>query len=258
MLDNGRYTESTEKRLYSLASEVCCLLGWMSYDASFNSVAQKYYAAGLRAAKYANNNTLGAHILCFMAIQAANNKEEGAAVGLMESAETARKLVPSIMQASLSAHQNAVFVKAGDKRSAAQALKQAFAALERSASEDAPTYLRWFGEAQLRSTEGRFLLATGKAAEATAALENSVVSAARRDQAVRCGALALAYQQAGDLDGALDATHRALDLIDTGIHTQRGMERLHEVHAAFAPQRREPKVNEARARITALIAEQGN
>ncbi|MFJ8078484.1 transcriptional regulator [Streptomyces sp. NPDC096176] len=228
MLDNGRYTQRTGRRLYSLAAEVCCLLGWMSYDASFNSAAQKYYTAALRAAKTAADDTLGAHTLCFMATQAATNEEQRAAVGLMQAAESVRSQVPRIMQASLAAHQTTVFVKAGEKRSAAQALSRAFAALER-ANDDAPAYLRWFGEAQLRSTEGRFLLLTSQADRATDALERSVTHAAPRDQAVRCGTLALAYQQAGDLDGALDATDRALGLIDTGIHTQRGIERLQEV-----------------------------
>ncbi|NIY65498.1 transcriptional regulator [Streptomyces malaysiensis] len=98
-------------------------------------------------------------------------------------------------------------------------------------------------------------MSTGQAAKATDALEKSVDHAPQRDQAVRCGALALAYQQAGDLDGALDATNRALDLIDNaGIHTQRGVERLREVNKALAPYRSEAKVTEVRARITALAA----
>ncbi|WP_413115905.1 tetratricopeptide repeat protein [Streptomyces sp. CY1] len=255
MLDNGRYTEETESRLYALAAEVCCLLGWMNYDASFNSAAQKYYAAALRASRAANDDTLGAHTLCFMAVQAATHQEQMAAVGLMETADSVRRRVSLTMQASLAAHQATVLLKAGQEKAAGQALNRAFAALDRSNGDDTPAYLQWFGEAQLRSTEGRFLLSTGQAAKATDALEKSVDHAPQRDQAVRCGALALAYQQAGDLDGALDATNRALDLIDNaGIHTQRGVERLREVYKALAPYRSEAKVTEVRARIAALAA----
>lgn len=255
MLDKGRYTEETERRLYALAAEVCCLLGWMNYDASFNSAAQKYYAAALRASRAANDDTLGAHTLCFMAVQAATHQEQMAAVGLMESADSVRSRVSPTMQASLAAHQATVLLKAGQERTAGHALNRAFAALERSNSDGTPAYLQWFGEAQLRSTEGRFLLSTGQAAKATDALEKSVDQAPQRDQAVRCGSLSLAYQRAGDLDGALDAAHRALDLIDNGsIHTQRGVERLREVHKSLAPYRSEARVKEIRARITALAA----
>ncbi|MEU2366518.1 transcriptional regulator [Streptomyces noursei] len=254
MLENGRYTEGTAKKLYVLAAEVCCLLGWMSYDASLHSAAQKQYAAALRSAKTAGDDTLGAHTLCFMATQAANHREQLAAVGLMDTAESVRGRVPAIMRASLAAHQTTVYNKAGDKRKAAAALNRAFDALGRVDASDAPSYLAWFGEAQLRSTEGRFLLTTGQAEKATAALACSVAEAAPRDKAVRYGTLAMAYQQAGDLDGALDAAHKAADLIEEGIHSRRGVERLEDVRRAFRTTKSEPKVREVSERIAALAA----
>lgn len=255
MLDNGRYTEETAQRLYTLAAEVCCLLGWMSYDTSLHTAAQQHYTAALRAAKTAGDDTLGAHTLCFMATQAANQNEQGAAVGLMETADAVRTRVPAIMQASLAAHQTTVYSKAGENRKAAHALNRAFDALSRAdTSDDTPPYLTWFGEAQLRSTEGRYLLTSGQARQATEALERSVTQAAPRDRAVRYGTLALAYEQTGDLDGALDSTHKAADLIDQGIHSQRSIERLHEVRTALRPHSNESKVREASERITALAA----
>ncbi|MEU2514301.1 transcriptional regulator [Streptomyces syringium] len=254
MISNSRYTEDIGKRLYTLAAEVCCLLGWMSYDAGLHAAAQKNYTASLRAANTAGDDMLGAHTLCFMATQASNQREQRGAIGLMESATGVSARVPAAMKSSLAAHETTVLCKAGEHRKAAQALNRAFAALERSDNGDRPVYLRWFGESQLRSTEGRFLLATGQADRATDALEKSVAHAAPRDQAVRCGTLALAYQQAGDLDGALDATERAIKYISTGIHTQRGVERLQEVSKALASRRSEPRVKEARARIASLAA----
>ncbi|MFF4530754.1 transcriptional regulator [Streptomyces sp. NPDC001407] len=253
MITNSRYTEEIGQRLFTLAAEVGCLLGWMSYDAGLEAAAQKNYAGALRAAKTADDDMLGAHTLCFMATQATNHKEQRAAVGLMESAASVSNRVPAFMKSSLAAHETTVYCKAGDHKRAAHSLNRAFAALERSGS-DRPAYLRWYGESQLRSTEGRFLLASGQASRATDSLEKSVTHAAPRDQAVRCGTLALAYHQAGDLDGALDATDRALRFIGTGIHTQRGVERLQEVRNALASHQSEPKVKEARARIVALSA----
>ncbi|WP_370421937.1 transcriptional regulator [Streptomyces sp. QH1-20] len=254
MIGNSRYTDEIGKRLYTLAAEVCCLLGWMSYDAGLQAAAQKNYTAALRAANTAGDEMLGAHTLCFMATQASNHREQRAAIGLMESATSVSTRVPAAMKSSLAAHQTTVLCKGGDHKKAAQALNRAFAALEQSDSTDRPSYLRWFGESQLRSTEGRFLLATGQASRATDALEKSVTHAAPRDQAVRCGTLALAYHQAGDLDGALDATDRAIKCLGTGIHTQRGVERLQEVSKALASHRSEHRVKEARARITSLAA----
>ena len=253
MIRNSRYTDAVGKRLYALASEVCCLLGWMSYDAGLQAEAQKSYTTALRAANTADDDMLGAHTLCFMATQASNHSEQRAAVGLMESAKRVSGRVPPAMKSSLAAHETAVLFKVGEHKNAARALNRAFAALERS-DDDRPSYLRWFGESQLRSTEGRFLLATGQAQRATDALERSVEHAAPRDRAVRCGTLALAYHQAGDLDGALDATDRAIRFISTGIHSQRGVERLQAVSKAMASRQAEPKVKEARARIASLAA----
>ncbi len=254
MLDNGRYSEETGRRLYALAAEVCCLLGWMSYDTSLHTAAQQHYGAALRAAKTAGNDTLGAHVLCFMATQAANQREQRAAVGLMETADAVRGNVPAVMRASLAAHQTTVFSKAGEGRAAAQALNRAFDAFGQAVAGDTPGYLTWFGEAQLRSTEGRFLLLSGQARRATAALERSVAQATPRDRAVRYGTLALAYQEIGDLDGALDATHKAADLIAEGIHSERGRERLREVRGALRSHRDEARVREASERIASLAA----
>lgn len=254
MLNNGRYTEETGQRLYTLAAEVCCLLGWMSYDASLHTAAQQHYTAALRSARTAGDDALGAHTLCFMATQAANQRERQAAVSLMDTADSVRGRVPAIMRASLAAHQTTVYSKAGEKRKAAEALNRAFDALGRANASDTPGYLTWFGEAQLRSTEGRFLLMSGQARQATEALERSVTEAAPRDRAVRYGTLALAHQQTGDLDGALEATHRAADLIEEGIHSHRSVERLQEVRRAFNPHRNESRVREASERIAALAA----
>lgn len=254
MISNSRYTEDIGKSLHVLAAEVCCLLGWMSYDAGLHAAAQKSYTAALRATNTAGDDMLGAHTLCFMATQASNQREQHGAIGLMESATSVSARVSAVMQSSLAAHETTVLCKGGEHKKAAQALNRAFAALERSDNGDRPAYLRWFGESQLRSTEGRFLLATGQADRATDALEKSVAHAAPRDQAVRCGTLALAYQQTGDLDGTLDATDRAIEYISKGIHTQRGVERLQEVSKALGSRRSEPRVKEARARIASLAA----
>ncbi|WP_159037251.1 transcriptional regulator [Streptomyces specialis] len=254
MLENGRYTEDIARRLYTLAAEVCCLLGWMSYDASLHSAAQQHYNVGLRAAKLAGDDTLGAHILCFMATQATNQREQSAAVGLVDAADAVRTRVPAVMRVSLAGHQTTVYSQAGDNRRAAEALNRAFDALEQVDDADIPPYLRWIGEGQLGSTEGRYFLISGQAARATEALERSVSRSTPRDRAVRYGTLALAYRRTGDLDGALDATHKAADLIDQGIHTQRGIERLHEVRTAIATHRSEPRVREAMERITTLAA----
>jgi tetratricopeptide (TPR) repeat protein len=250
MLANGRYTEAVGRRLYDLAAEVCCLLGWMSYDAGLNTAAQQHYTAGLRAAKSAGNDALGAHILCFMATQAANHLEQHAALRLMDAANSVRSRAGSALRASLDAHQTTVYSKAGDFRAAGAALHRAYKTLDQV--HDAPAYLRWFGPAQLSSTEGRYRLISGSAEQAVEALTRAVREAAPRDQAVRYSTLALAHQQTGELDGALEATGHALDLIEQGIRTQRGVERLQDVSKGFRPfASSEPRVREAQMRVAA-------
>lgn len=51
--------------------------------------------------------------------------------------------------------------------------------------EENPDWLDWFGEAQLKSTEGKVLLRSGQVERPMSSLQTSVENAAPRDKAVR-------------------------------------------------------------------------
>jgi transcriptional regulator with XRE-family HTH domain len=71
LLDQASYDEPTGRKLHVALAELGQLAGWAAYDAGQQSLAQRYYVAGLRAAHSAHDRPLGAHILGSMAYQAA-------------------------------------------------------------------------------------------------------------------------------------------------------------------------------------------
>ncbi|GAA2230079.1 hypothetical protein GCM10010104_24050 [Streptomyces indiaensis] len=83
----------------------------------------------------------------------------------------------------------------GDHRNAGTALNRVVSHWERHTTEENPDWLNWFGEAQLKSTEGKVLLRSGQVERAAGSLETSVKSAAPRDKAVRSSRLAEARRR---------------------------------------------------------------
>lgn len=131
------------------------------------------------------------------------------------------------------------------------ALHHATSLWERATAEDAPDWLDWFGEAQLRSTEGKVLLRTGQVERATSSLETSVTSAAPRE-AVRCSRLAEARLAGGDLEGALDAANHGAELLVDSVSSVRALDRLKEFSVRLEPHKSVPSGREFRKRLHEL------
>jgi hypothetical protein len=75
-----------------------------------------------------------------------------------------------------------------------------------------------------------------------------------RDQAVRADLIATARLASKDLDGALDAANRGLDLLETKVHSVRAVNRLAKFEGYLKPHQAEPAVAEFRERLHALPA----
>lgn len=67
LLRNGSYTDRVGRRLHGLAAELLRLVGWVAYDSDQVAMAQRYWTAGLRTAKAAGDEAMGAHTLASIA-----------------------------------------------------------------------------------------------------------------------------------------------------------------------------------------------
>ncbi|MFI6358480.1 tetratricopeptide repeat protein [Streptomyces sp. NPDC050743] len=253
LLDCGRYTDKVRLRLYALAARVSHLTGWMAYDAGLRSAGQRYYVGALRSARTAGDDAFGAFILAEMGVHVSEAGRTAERVDLISTAiDNAPRSLSSCTQSFLYLHKAEALSRDGDHREAGTALNRATSLWERQVTDDNPDWLDWFGEAQLRSTEGKVLLRSGQVERATSSLVTSVTRAAPRDKAVRSSRLAEARLAGGDLEGALDAANYGAELLEDSVSSIRALNRLKEFSTRLEPHKSVPSVREFRERLHEL------
>lgn len=240
-------------RLYTLAARVSHLTGWMAYDAGLRSAGQRYYIGALRSARTAGDDAFGAFILAEMGVHVSEAGRTAERVDLISTAiDNAPRTLPPYTQSFLYLHKAEALSRDGDHHRAGTALNRAAWLWERGVSEESPDWLAWFGEAQLKSTEGKVLLRAGQLERATRSLETSVKDAAPRDKAVRSSRLAEARLAGGDLEGALDAANYGAGLLESSVSSVRALDRLKEFSSRLEPRKSVSCVREFRERLQAL------
>ncbi|MFH8219598.1 transcriptional regulator [Streptomyces sp. NPDC018057] len=255
LLSAGRCTENVRIRLYALAARVSHLTGWMAYDAGLRSVGQRYYVGALRGARTAGDDAFGAFVLAEMGVHVSEAGRTADRVHLITTAiDNAPRALSPYTRSFLYLHKAEALSRDGDHRRAGTALHHAVSLWDQRRTEENPDWLAWYGEAQLRSTEGKVLLRSGQVERATGALETSVSSAVPRDKAVRSSRLAEARLAGGDLDGALDAANFGAGLLESSVSSIRALDRLKEFSARLEPRKSVSAVREFRERLQALPA----
>ncbi|MFJ3039652.1 transcriptional regulator [Streptomyces tendae] len=253
LLGGGRYTDAVRIRLYALAARVSHLTGWMAYDAGLRSAGQRYYVGALRSARTTGDDAFGAFILAEMGVHVSEAGRTAERVSLVSTAiDNAPHSLSPCTRSFLYLHKAEALSRDGAHREAATALNRATSLWEHRETDDNPDWLDWFGEAQLRSTEGKVLLRSGQLERATSSLETSVTRAAPRDKAVRTSRLAEARLAGGDLEGALDAANYGAALLEDSVSSIRALDRLREFSTKLEPHRSVPSVREFRERLLEL------
>ncbi|MFD5267673.1 transcriptional regulator [Streptomyces sp. NPDC058335] len=253
LLAAGRYTEQTRSRLYGLAAQVSHLTGWMAYDAGLRSAGQQYYVGALRSARTAGDDAFGAFVLAEMGVHVSEAGRTAERVELISTAiDNAPRALPEYTQSFLYLHQAEALSRDGDHQKAGSALNYAVSLWDRRTEDESPDWLDWYGEAQLKSTEGKVMLRSGQVERATSSLENSVKNAAPRDKAVRSSRLAEARLAGNDLEGALDAANYGAELLEGKVSSMRAVDRLKEFSERLGPHQSVPAVREFQERLRAL------
>lgn len=255
LLSAGRYTEQVGSRLYALAARVSHLTGWMAYDAGLRSAGQQYYVGALRSARTAGDDAFGAFVLAEMGVHVSEAGRTAERVELISTAiDNAPRTLSPYTQSFLYLHTAEALSRDGKHQKAGTALNHALSLWDRRTEEEVPDWLDWYGEAQLKSTEGKVLLRSGHVERATSSLETSVKKAAPRDKAVRSSRLAEARLSGSDLDGALDAANYGAELLESQVSSMRALDRLKEFSEQLGPYRSVPAVRGFRERLHALPA----
>ncbi|MFY9807931.1 MAG: helix-turn-helix transcriptional regulator [Pseudonocardiaceae bacterium] len=258
----GRYTdERVRKDMFSAASELAYLAGWMAFDDAEHSIAQHYFSVAVKLAAEADDPPMGGHVLRAMAHQAVDlgHFRQGLELAAA-SMDGKRYRMASPRERSLF---GVVYARAlgaaGQKSAAAEALIAAEDDLAcATTGDDEPSRVFFFSEASLAHETVCTLRDTG---DLSGALKEFCRSARTRKattftrtHAVTLGYLGAVHARRGEIDQACSIWSTALDAMD-GIHSARARQTVVDMHAALSVFRRSgvPATVELDARACAYL-----
>ncbi|MEW1549320.1 transcriptional regulator [Streptomyces tsukubensis] len=232
-LKGKSYTDITGRRLYGAAAEAARICAWTAYDSGRQGLAEEYYVTALRAAASSGDAVTTANILGFWAVlRYATGDPRGGVDLVAEAVSQSRRIGSPKMDAMLYATRARAHSHAGEVRETRRSFHAAFEAFDRSRNHDAeaPDCVYWLTLGELHMKVGSCELTLGcpdKALEQfTQASGDLHINAALHEGFPRDAAIYLAREgQArvglGDLDGAVDAGHRAVQHLG-GVSSARG------------------------------------
>jgi hypothetical protein len=258
----GSYTdERVRKNMFSVASELAYLSGWMAFDNGEHSIAQHDFSIAVNLAAEADDPPMAGHILRAMAHQAVDlgHFRQGldlAAASMdgpryLRACPRERALLGVVYARALGA--------AGQASAAAEALIKAEADLAAATTgDDEPSRVFFFGDASLAHETARTLLDTGDLSGALTEFQRSArtrkATVFTRTHAVTLGYLGAVQARRGALDQACSTWSNALDAMD-GIRSGRTRQAVLDMRAALSPFRHRgvPAAIELDARARAYL-----
>jgi plasmid stabilization system protein ParE len=251
LIEAGRYSEATGRRLHLLAASLATTCGWYRFDHGQHWTAGKLWGAALQSAYAAGDRDHGAGVLADFAYQANWLGEPRTSVDQLGHAlsgtrhPTARSL---LFLRRARAH--AVL---GERSACYRDLADAESALAAETAEPAPGWCAWMGQADLAVDSGQCLLDLGQTGEAHARIAEGMALLPRARDKTRGIFLtyqAKGYLQSKDVEQALAVTNESLELA-TRIGAPRCVALVRELAPAFKPYRRADGVPEFLERLRA-------
>ncbi len=242
---HGRFTDNTVRRaMFSAASELAYLVGWMAFDNAEQSHAQHYFTASVKLAAEADDPTMAAHTLRAMAHQAIDlgHPWQGLSIAAASMEADRYRLASPREKALLGVVHARGLAATGQKRAAAAALNRAETDLAAAQpGDDEPSRVFFFGEASLAHETGCALRDSNDLAGAARELRRSVrtrkAATFTRTHAVTLGYLGAVQARQGNLDEACASWSTALDAMD-GIRSARARQTVADMRSALSPFRR--------------------
>ncbi|WP_141714035.1 hypothetical protein [Micromonospora inyonensis] len=152
-----------EREMFDVAAILCELIGWMAYDTSRHSLAQRYFTQALRLAEAAGNRAYAAYVIASMADQALYLARPGQALRLAQVAGNIsnRVGVPVVTTEALMLEARAHAVQ-GDAQACRAALERAERSFHRGRPEIAPEWASHWDDKLFASHVGTCWLELGE------------------------------------------------------------------------------------------------
>jgi hypothetical protein len=254
-LVGGRHTAE----LFSALAELTELGGWLAIDSRRPALAQRYYVQSLALAEHAEDHLLAGRVLAAMSDQAVHlgHPRQGLALARAALDRTRNRATPGVA-AELRRTEAYALARAGDERGCAAALVAMEQAIGRVVPGGEPAWMAYICEADLAQLHGFCHLLFGRPTRSEACLLDALAGhdpARRRARACIEAELALGYAQrtSADLEAAVAAGHRALDLADR-VNSGRVAERVRTLDRSLQPHGAVVAVRQWRRRAAPLLA----
>jgi hypothetical protein len=237
----GSYSDERVRRdMFSAASELAYLAGWMAFDNAEHSIAQHYFSVAVKLADEADDPPMAGHVLRAMAHQAVDLGRRHQALDLAAASVDGKRyrLASPRERALFGIVYARALGAAGQKSAAAQALITAEDDLtSASTGDDEPSRVFFFGEASLAHETACTLRDTRDLSGALTEFRRSVrtrkATTFTRTHVVTLGYLGAVHACRGEIDQACSTWSTALDTMD-GIHSARARQTIVDMRAALS------------------------
>ncbi|MGH3694805.1 MAG: hypothetical protein ACRDRX_12600 [Pseudonocardiaceae bacterium] len=241
----GSYAdERVRKDMFSAASELAYLSGWMAFDNAEHSIAQHYFSVAIKLAAEADDPPMAGHILRAIAHQAIDlgHFHQGLDLAAASMDGTRYRLASPRERALFSVVYARALGAAGQKSVAAKVLIKAEDNLASATTgDDEPSRVFFFGEASLAHETACTLRDTGDLSGAIKEFHRSVrtreSTTFTRTHVVTLGYLGAVQARRGEIDQACSTWSSALDAMD-GINSGRTRQAVVDMRIALSPFRR--------------------
>jgi len=259
----GSYADDrVRSEMFSAASELAYLSGWMAFDNAEHFIAQQYFTIAVALATEADDPPMSGHVLRAMAHQAVDLRHYQQGLELAAASMDGRRYTLACPRER--ALFGVVYARAlgatGQKAAAAAALIRAEDDLAATTSDDdEPSRVFFFGEASLAHQTACTLRDTGDLPGALREFQRSArtrkATIFTRTHALTLGSLGSVQALSGNMDEACATWSSALDVMD-GINSGRVRQVVTDMRSGLSSFRRQGSSNttELDARAAAYLA----
>jgi tetratricopeptide (TPR) repeat protein len=252
------YSDAVGRALFGATAELTRLAGWMAFDTGQHEAAQRYYIQALRLARAAADVPLGGYVLASMSLQAGYRGFAEEAVDLAQAAlERNRGVATSRTMSFFHLVEARAQAKAANSAACGTALAAAESALERSRAGDPdPAWLDFYAYDRLAADAAECFRDLGMPAKVRQFTQEALAQPTEgfvRSHGLRLVVSAIAEAEAGNLDAAVAAGERAVEVAGR-ISSQRSREYVWELLRRLEPFQGEQQVRELAERARLALA----
>lgn len=216
LLSRGSYTEQVGRHLHRVAAELARFAGWVSFDAGFQTAAQRYWVTALHAAHAAGDRLLGANVLKNMSLQCVDFSRPREAIDLAEASVASAQGASGRVGAMLHMRRARAHAALGEMSACAGAISRAETAFGAARADD-PSWSAYFDEAEYQAQIGSCFIDLGHLVHADRWFERSLAvhpTNRTRDRATYLLRRATVQMDMGNLDHGCALAREALPMLE--------------------------------------------